>query len=390
MIAAAASIGVYGNDWPVWRGPNQNGVSEESGWKPKNAEVSWTKELGDGYSAVSVKGDRLYTMGHKPVDEKQGEDVVYCLNAKTGGEIWSYAYPASTGEYKGPRATPVLDGDRLYTVSQDGQVICFDATAGNVIWQMNVLTETGNKNIKWGISSSAVFVGDLILLNVGDSGTALKKSDGSIVWKSEGTASYASPVVFDHKGRKLAAVFSAPGLQVVDALTGEKIASVEWKTSYDINGADPLVIGEKIFISSGYKKGCAMFDFSSGSLEKVWENDLMRNQFSSSVYFDGQLYGVDGQVKSKGALRCISAADGSEKWNETVGFASLMAADGKLIILNEEGTLLFVEISPDGYRELSRIETGLSKLCWTAPVLANGMIYCRNDKGTLVAVDVSK
>lgn len=388
--AATAAMSVHGDDWPVWRGPNANGISEESGWNPAGASVAWTKELGAGYSAVSVKGDRLYTMGHKPGEDKRGEDVVYCLNAKTGEEIWIYSYSAETGDYKGPRATPVLDGDRLYTVSQDGLVVCLDATDGKAVWQMNVLEATGNENIKWGVASSAVIVGDLFLLNIGDSGVALKKAGGTVAWESTGKGSYASPVVFDHKGRKVAAVFSAPGLQVVDALTGEKISSVEWKTSYDINGADPLVIGEKIFISSGYKHGCAMFDFSSGSLEKVWENDLMRNQFSSSVYLDGHIYGVDGQVKSKGALRCISAADGSETWNEVVGFGSLMAADGKLIVLNEEGTLYFVEASPEKYNELSKLETGLTKLCWTSPVLANGMVYCRNDKGTLVAVDVSK
>lgn len=389
MTAAVATCG-YGNDWPVWRGPGANGISEESGWQPNSAKIAWKKELGEGYSAVSVKGDKLYTMGHKPGADKQGEDVVYCLNAKTGEELWIYSYPATTGQYKGPRATPVLDGELLYTVSQDGWAICINAATGKLIWKVDALSETGNKNIKWGISSSPVIAGELLLLNMGDSGVALKKADGSVVWKSEGTGSYAAPVVFDQRGRKLAAIFSAPGLQVVDALTGEPVSSAEWKTAYEINGADPLIIGEQIFISSGYKKGCALFDFSSGTLKKVWENDLLKTQFSSCVAIDGFVYGVDGQTKSKGTLRCLSAADGSEKWGKIVGFASLMAADGKLIVLNEDGTLLFVEVSPEKYNELFRFETGLDKLCWTAPVLANGMIYCRNDKGTLVAVDVSK
>ena len=131
-----------------------------------------------------------------------------------------------------------------------------------------------------------------------------------------------------------------------------------------------------------------MFDFSSGKLKKLWESDLMNNQFSSCVYIDGYIYRVDGQTKKKGSLRCIDAKDGSEKWNMKIGFGSLMAADGKLIALGERGTLYFAEAVPGKYNELSTLETGLSQLCWTPPVLANGMVYCRNDKGAMVAVSV--
>ncbi|MBM4152344.1 MAG: alcohol dehydrogenase [Kiritimatiellaceae bacterium] len=388
LVMMGFATGVYAEDWPVWRGPHANGISKEFGWNPSAAKVSWTKALGQGYSSVSVKGDRLYTMGHVMGEKKRGEDVVYCLHSRTGEELWRYTYPAETGSYKGPRATPVLDGDRLYTVSQDGQVLCFDASTGQVIWHVKTLEATGNENIKWGISSSAVLAGDLLLLNLGDSGVALKKVDGSVAWKSQGTASYAAPVVFQSKGKDVAAIFSGSGLYVVDVLTGEKIDFVEWKTSYDINGADPVLVEDKIFISSGYKRGCALFDFSKGALKKVWENERLNSQFSSSVYLDEHIYGIDGQTKSKGVLRCISVDDGSEEWSEVIGFASLMAADGMLIVLNEEGTLLFVDASSKKYKEISRFETGLTKLCWTAPVLANGMIYCRNDEGTLVAIDV--
>ena len=114
----------------------------------------------------------------------------------------------------------------------------------------------------------------------------------------------------------------------------------------------------------------------------------MKNQFSSSVHIDGYIYGVDGQTKKKGFLRCISAKDGDEEWSMPMGFGSLIAADGKLIALGEDGTLYFAEASPKKYAEISKFETGLSKLCWTPPVLANGIVYCRNDKGTLVAIDV--
>jgi len=227
-------------------------------------------------------------------------------------------------------------------------------------------------------------------LNIGEAGMALDKNSGKVAWKSKGKHSYATPVVFDHKGKRCAAIFSAPGLQIVEAKTGKEIASYDWTTKYDINGADPLVIEDKIFISSGYKHGAAMLDFSSGKLKRVWENEVMQNQFSSSVYIDGYIYGIDGQAKGKGFLRCIAAKDGSEVWNMRIGFGSIIAADGKLIAMGEDGMLYMAEATSKGYNELSKMSTGLAKLCWTPPVLANGIIYCRNDKGTLVAIDVRK
>jgi outer membrane protein assembly factor BamB len=195
-------------------------------------------------------------------------------------------------------------------------------------------------------------------------------------------------VVFDHKGKRLAAIFSTPGLQIVEAKTGKKLADYEWKTAYGINGADPVIIGNKIFISSGYKHGAVLLDFSTGKLKKVWENDTMKNQFSSSIYLDGYIYGIDGQTKKKGFLRCLSVKDGSEQWKMKIGFGSLIIVDGKLIALGEKGTLYFAEANSKKYVEISTFKTGLSQLCWTPPILANGIVYCRNDKGTLVAVDV--
>ncbi|HNX52191.1 MAG TPA: PQQ-binding-like beta-propeller repeat protein [Pontiellaceae bacterium] len=388
LMVAAIAAGGYCNDWPVWRGPDRNGISKETGWNPKNAKKLWTKELGDGYSSVSVKGGRLYTMGLKSGDEKT--DTVYCLDAKTGNEIWSYSYSCQPGPYKGPRATPVCDADSVYTLSRDGQLICFDAGSGKVKWKTDVLAGSGSQNIKWGLSSSPVIEEDLILLNAGETGMAVDKNSGKIKWKSEGAASYASPVLFDRNGTRCAAIFSASGLQIVEALTGKKISSFDWETKYKINGADPLVIGDRIFISSGYDHGCAMLDFSSGALKPVWENSLIKAHFGSCVCIDGFIYGVDGQAKGKSVLRCVSAADGSEKWSAPVSFGSLMAADGRLIVLDEDGSLSFVDVSAKKYNEISKLDTGIGPLCWTAPVLANGIIYCRNDKGTLVAIDVSK
>lgn len=385
LAAAALTAGAVADDWHTWRGPHGNGISDETGWNPKGASKAWTVELGAGYSSVSVKDGRLYTMGNK-----DDLDIVYCLDAETGEKIWDFSYDCEPGNYKGPRATPVVDGENLYTVSRQGELFCFDAASGQKKWRTDVLGKSGVKNLRWGTASSAVVSGDLILLNVGDSGTAVDKHNGKIKWKSSGQHSYASPVVFSHQGRTLAAVFSAPGLQIVDVESGKLVAGYDWKTKYDINGADPLIIGDKIFISSGYDRECALLDFSSGTLEKLWNSDIMKNQFSSAVHVDGFIYGISGQTKKKGHLRCIAVEDGAEQWSMPIGFGSLIAADGKLIALGEKGTLYFAEITPKQYRELATFDTGLGRLCWTPPVLANGMVYCRNEKGTLVAINVSQ
>ncbi len=390
VVVTAAAVSGYGDDWAAWRGPARDGISKETGWNAEGAKKLWTKELGVGYSSVSVKDGKLYTMGHESTDDKTGKDVVYCFDARSGEKIWNYSYPCQTGQFKGPRATPVIDGDRVYTVSQEGLVIYFDAASGKINWQTRVLKETGNTNIKWGVSSSAVIEGDLILLNIGDAGVAIDKNSGAVKWKSVGAPSYASPVVFDHKGSRVAAIFSAPGLQVVDVQTGRKLDSFGWVTKFDINGADPVITDEKIFISSGYEHGCALLDFSSGKLVKLWESAILKNHFSGSVCIDGHIYGIDGQAKKDGFLRCVAVKDGSEQWNIQIGFGSLIAAGGKLIVLSEKGMLHFADAAPGKYSEISKMDTGLGQLCWTPPVLANGIIYCRNDKGTLVAIDVSK
>lgn len=374
------------DDWPIWRGPAENGISEESDWDATAAEIKWKKELGEGYSSVSVKDGKLYTAGF--ID---GKDIVYCLNEGTGEEIWKYSYPSTKGSFVGPRATPVIDGDCVYMVSRDGVVYCLNVSDGGLKWKTEVLKESENKNSQWGIATSAVIEDDLVLLNIGARGTALNKETGEIVWKSKGDQSYASPVVVDFNGKTCAFVFAAQSLEVVDVKTGEAMGSYEWTSNYGVNGADPLLIeGKKVFITTGYQKGCAMIDYSTGDLKKVWENNLIQSQFSSCVEIDGFIYGVDGQTKEKGFLRCISVEDGTEKWNMRIGFGSLMAADGKLIALGEKGTLYFANATPDKYDEIAQFDTGLKQLCWTQPVLANGVVYCRNDKGLLVAVDVSK
>jgi outer membrane protein assembly factor BamB len=370
-------------DWPNWRGPDYNGISKETGfstkWPADGPKVLWKFDLKTGYSTISVSDGRAYSMGND-----NDTDIIYCLDALTGKEIWRYSYPELLDNrlYEGgPNATPTVAGGKVYTISRQGKAFCLDAKTGNVIWK----TKLNLDSPKWGISSSPVIVDWLVIYNAGTKGVALKAKDGSIVWQSEkGKAGYASAVPYTDAGRNCVAMFTAKKVVALLAGTGRELWSYDWETKHDINSADPVIIGNYMFISSGYGRGCALLKFGSEGATKLWENKNMRNHMNSSVFWQGYFYGIDDKQ-----LACIDCDTGEVKWtDESTGKGSLMMADGKLIVLSEKGELMIAEASPDAFKPLCSAKI-LPKRCWTVPVLANGKIYARDEMGNAVCVDVS-
>ena len=377
-------------DWSRWRGPNGDGISREKDWNPKSlaggAKTLWAVDVGEGYAAASVSGKRVFTMGN--IDD---QDRVCCLDADTGKEIWHRTYACKKGDHPGPRATPVLDGDRLYTLSREGDVYCLNSADGKVLWQKNIMQGTGVENIGWGLSSSPVVAGDLVLVNAGRAGVALNKTTGSIVWSEPGKGGYASPVPYESGGKPCAAIFGQNAVCGVTVADGKLLWSFPWETRYDVNAPDPIVAGDRVFISSGYGRGCALLRIEAGEAKPVWENQRLRCHFSSCVLIDGFIYGIDGNA-GNGTLRCLDLESGLEKWSKETGFGALMAADGKLIVLTEKGTLIVAQAQPTGYTEIARAEGAVpvKGKCWTMPVLCGGRIYCRDSAGALVCIDVGK
>ena len=383
-----AATGTYAADWPNWRGPNHNGISDEKGWAEawlkEEPKVLWEKSVGVGFSSFAVVGDRAYTMGNK-----DGSDIVWCLDADTGEEIWQKSYPCPkdpAGGYSGPRATPAVDGKRVFTISHNGQVFCLDADSGEVIWNKNISKELNADIPKWGLSGSLLTVGKLLILNLGTAGVAMDKGTGNIAWKSgSGMAGYATPVPFESGNQTYAAIFGEKTLEIVNPAIGKNICRYPWKTDCDVNAADPIISGDKIFISSDYDHGCALLQFNGENLKLLWQNKEMRNHFNSCVLWEGHLYGFDNA-----GFKCVDFATGTVKWSQR-GFgrqSSLVIADGKMIIMEERGTLVVAEASPAGYKELTR-KKALSGVCWTVPVLADGRIYCRNSEGEVVCLKVA-
>jgi outer membrane protein assembly factor BamB len=391
LTALVLSLTALADDWPRWRGPNVNGISAESRWldtwPPDGPTIAWRATVGTGFSCVAVSQGRLYTLGN--ADDK---DTVYCLDAATGRPFWKHAYEAARDPNLfegGPTATPTVDGQRVYTLSRRGDLFCFDAESGKVVWSKNVEQETDQRIPGWGLAGSPLVHGDRLLLNLGDAGVALDKTTGKVLWNSAvKDPGYSSPVPF-RRGGEWFAVFSCEDAYVaVNIQTGKELWRMRWPTRNGINAADPIVSGEQVLISSGYNRGSALLTMAEGKPAVVWQNKNLRSQLNPSVLLDGFLYGVDGDTTGPARLRCVEWKTGDARWSdETIGFGSLTAAAGKLIVLSDRGELIIAPASSEKFQPSARAKV-LEGKCWTAPVLANGRIYCRNADGELVCVDV--
>jgi outer membrane protein assembly factor BamB len=390
-LVALASQGAS-FDWYRWRGPDLNGISKETGWStqwPKEGpKVLWKASVGIGFSSITVANGRAYTLGNR-----SDKDTVYAFDAETGRELWKFTYNEDTDPHYyegGTSCTPTVDGDAVYSISRRGELFRFEAATGKVTWQINIAKQTGAKVPEWGFASSPVVEGDLLILNAGAAGTAVNKHTGKVVWTSgPASAGYSSAVPFNYDNERYVVLAVLESIVAVRIRDGSKLWEYPWKTRYDVNAADPILVGNKVFISSAYNHGCALFEFKGKETAKLWENKNMRNHFNACVLIDGHLYGVDGDAGAKEAsLRCLDLETGSVKWTEkSVGSGALMAADGKLIILGDKGELIIAEPSPSEFKPIARAQV-IGGKCWTVPVLANGRIYCRSAQGSLVCVDV--
>jgi len=385
LLFLATSI--HAADWPIWRGTRHDGISTEK-LTGTTVKKLWDSQIGIGFASFTVADGRVYTTGH--ADSK---DTVFCLDAAGGKLIWKHDYAADLGDkyYEGgTSATPTIEDGKAYHLSRWGDLFCFDAATGKVVWQKNIQKETEANIPDWGFSSSPLVSGKLLILNVGKAGTAVEKATGKLLWKSDtDNAGYSTAYPITVNGKAQVVIGSGRAYKGVDPTNGTVLWEHTWSTSYGVNAADPILSGTKLFISSGYNKGCALLDLASATPTEVWRSRVMKNQFNSSVLIDGHLYGSDGDESKTASLKCIDFATGAEKWSEpSTGFCSLMAADGKLIILTAKGELIIAKANAAKFEPISRTAV-LSGRCWSAPVLANGRIYARNAAGQMVCVSVN-
>jgi outer membrane protein assembly factor BamB len=383
----------FARDWPQWRGPNRNGVTTEkvpasrSSGEPR---IAWRASVGLGFSSIVVSHGRACTAGH--AEEK---DAVFCFDAVTGKALWQQSYPAELGDKYfegGTTGTPSFDegdGQRIYWLGRWGDLFCLESGTGKVVWSKNLAKEAGVRIPSWGFTGAPLVHANLLVLNVGEAGMALDKTNGAIIWQSANKdAGYSTPLPVQRDGRWLAILGSEKNYLAVDIETGKEAWRYRWLTQFGVNAADPVVDGDRVFISTGYGKGAVLLKLGAREPEEIWKSKVLRTQLNAAVLFDGHLYGADGDTTQSAALKCVDFATGTERWaHEGFGSGGVIVAGDDLIACSASGELLIAPASSTAFKPFVRAQV-LGAKCWTAPVLANGFIYCRNARGEIAAIDL--
>jgi outer membrane protein assembly factor BamB len=382
------------DDWPQWRGPNRDGISSETGllksWPKEGPKILWRVPSGEGYAGIVIAKGRGYTMAGQ-----SGSEFIICFDPTNGKEIWR---TKSDGMFyndqgNGPRSTPIVEGELVYGLSGNGKLHALNTKDGKSVWMHDLRAEYGGKIPEWGISTTPLIEGELLIVDVGGksghSVMAFDKRSGKVAWKSESDIpGYSAPIAVTINGVRQVFVFTGSGLVALAPADGKLFGRYDWDTRYDVNAATPVFIApDKIFIASGYGKGSALLQSQTSngkaSLREVWRSRDMANHFSSSVLHNNHLYGFDDFL-----LTCLDVATGQPKWQQR-GFnkGSLLFADGHLIVLGEYGNLALVEATPAGYKEKASAQI-LKGKSWTMPTLANGKLYLRN-QSEMVCLDLA-
>ncbi|MGB7343936.1 MAG: PQQ-binding-like beta-propeller repeat protein [Pirellulaceae bacterium] len=383
--------------WPNWMGPNFDGISDESGWSTKwpdeGLSTLWTAELGIGFSSLSIVDGKLYTMGNA-----DGIESVYCFDANDGQLIWKHSYPCELIAvlYEGgPGSTPTVDGDHVYAVSKEGQLMCLDRFKGDIVWEQSLQKLLGVHLPEWGFNASPTIFDGNVLVEVGRL-ASLNKLTGELNWQSDLHASgYGSVRVLQQSATTdqesdLLVTLDCDAIRINAASDGKEIVAEPWKSPFRTNSTTPILSDDTIFISTGYNVGCGLFRFDGSTLSEVYANKEMRNHFNNCILYDGYLYGFDGNsnLGRVVTLKCMKLSDGSVAWEHRgYGCGSLMIADKKLIVLSDDGLLVVADASREGFQKLAEAQI-LEGRCWTIPLLHNRRVYARNAKGKLVCVQL--
>jgi len=382
---AAGAPAAAGGDWPQFRGPQRDGVARAAahlvrGWPASGPRLLWKVPIGEGYSHLAVAGGRIFT-------QYGANDVEYvaAYDAASGRQLWVLRTDAelSNDMGSGPRSTPTYDAGTLYVQSAQGQLLAVAAANGKVAWRHDLAKEFGARVPQWGIASSPLVEGDLLLVAVGGSGgraaMAFDKRSGKVAWSAlDAKPGYASPIALTAAGVRQAIFFTGSSVAGVAAADGRVLWEVPWTTDYDVNAATPLFVApDKLYVSSGYDTGSAVFQFHGDggrvTVQQVWKSREMKNQFSSAVLAGDYVYGFDN-----GTLKCVKVQTGEERWKQRgLGHGSLILADGLLVVLSEGGKLVLADATPDAYHERATFQA-LEGRCWSGPSLAGGKLFLRN------------
>ncbi len=428
------------DDWPRFKGPAGDGV-----WKEENTinkfpvdgpTISWRTEIGAGYAGPAVADGRVFVTDRtsdagkgkevenaiKKAGQIAGGERVLCLDAKTGKEIWSHTYdcPYEIAYPTGPRSTPTVEGDYVYTLGAMGKLICFKTGDGTVVWQKDLTTEYKTKPPPWGYSSHPFIVDDKLIVAVGGDGSgivAFDKATGTELWKAVTTfdIAYAPLVLYEDNMEQQLIFWHAESVDSLDPKTGELFWSVKFpkeRNQSQTSIAMPRIVGNQLLIAE-YYKGALLLEIGSNppSVTEIWRSyetdprseSTLNTLMTTPVAKDGYAYCIANDARGNGVFRCIEIASGEEKWTkpdwltpkpQIFATAFITENNDKYFMLNDIGELMIVKLSPDGFEELDRAKilepTGVARgrsVVWCQPAFAGGHMFVRNDK-EIVSVDL--
>ncbi|CAN5420862.1 PQQ-like beta-propeller repeat protein [soil metagenome] len=377
-------------DWPQFLGPQRNGRSSETGlagaWNKEGPPVIWEKAVGAGFAGPAVAQGKLILF-HRVANE----EVIEALEAGTGKEIWKCAYPTNDrddyGVGEGPRATPTVAADTVFTLGASGDLYAVGLQDGKVRWHRAMNDEYKVQKGYFGVATSPLVEGKLLLLNIGGAEAgivALDTETGKEMWRStKDEASYSSPVVATLGGQRVAVFLTRLGIVILEPATGKVLFSKRWRARINasVNAASPVVFEDRLFFTSSYSVGAIALRATAGAFETLWQGDeSLTSHYGTPVALDGMLYGFDGRQEGGARLRCVELDTGKVRWTaEGFGCGSLILAEQKLYILSEKGELFCIAATPVGYREQARANV-LNGLCRAQIALSDGRLYGRSDK----------
>jgi outer membrane protein assembly factor BamB len=396
MLTGAAGQGSPGLDWPQWRGPERNGISRETGlapqWPASGPPVVWSAtNVGAGYGSMAVSGARVFVQGRR-----NNESVVTSLNRADGKVVWTRAIGQGRDNDRGPgpRGTPTVDGERLYVLTESGDLAALRAQDGSVLWQRNILRDFGARNISWLISESPLVDGNNVIVTPGGRNAgmaALDKMTGKTVWVAKelsDEAGYASPIVADVQGVRAIMTLTAEAGVGVRASDGKLLWRYRPVANSTANIATPVVQDNKVFYTSSYGTGGALLTLGARdgllSAQEVYFTREMQNHHGGVIVLNGYLYGFHNSI-----MTCLEFATGKQMWRDrSVGKGSLTYADRHFYVLSEDNVVGLVEATSAGYREKSRFKIADQGWpSWAHPVVSGGRLYIRN-QGVMNAYDI--
>jgi len=372
--------------WTDFRGPNRDGVYEEqpilTNWPARGPRLLWQQPIGGGYASFVVAEGRAFT-----IEQRHEEEAVTAYDVQTGLELWACTYPAMFTEWMGgdgPRATPVYRRGLVYSLGALGQLRCLGAATGKVLWEKNVLADTGSANLTYGMAASPLVIGEKLVVlagheTKGKSVVAYHRLTADRIWSAlDDQQAYTTPALVTLAGRAQLLVVSSRRAMGLSADDGKLLWEYPWRVQHGNAIAMPVQVAtNRLFLSAGYGAGCVLVEVNGTNdvftVREVWRNQNLRNKFNSSVFWQGCLYGLD-----EGVLTCLDTRTGERRWRDgRYNYGQLLLASGHLIILSGDGELALVRASPERRVEIARVQALRGKT-WNVPALSQGRLLVRN------------